>query len=1081
MYSLTHVFLYNWQHITNRLIPIDKTIQWQDARLPDWQAVLDALQFVLLPDDQRLTTSTTHALPNDQNFPQAVQQGIAYIALEFVDTENLNTTMTIGVCIEHRQPEEPTMCFLLIPESLDPEIFVPEGIPLNKQQLRQALRIIPEAKTFRKAADYRNGLLSALGGINQRFFSLFARGLAFTPICTTEEFVKTWLLDSRPLDVETLHQLGQPYAQLGETARGLERKLSALHSIVERQKQIRELRQQEGVYTVLTALLRLTLSERWLAEQERQIRRLTDQITQGRQDQEQSRAAQAAAEERLQQLDEQMRASPFMQRHDEIQREIRQVTSDASIIQSRWLTLLHDLRHQSTVYRPILSYRGVPIDGEDFFFLAHEERASLQGFLQAIATLSEEKPPDKSFFAKIDEAIVALDSALERALEWQYRLRHKREDLRTEGQALHQQYALLQQGGRGYPDKVERLCQHLTHRFGERPPLLCEVLDVREERWQHVVEALLDHRRFTVLVQTDYFARAQRVLHEMATKEGLTMLGVLHVVDTLRKSRPPLEGSLALQVEPLFPSLRPVVDMLLGEIIACESQDQLFRHRQAVTPDGVYYAATTLMQLPPASAIPWFIGQRAVKARIQACDNRLLELKSQLTTLSQHLGMINAHVMRLRHVRDLGNLRLRLDAPLDERPLRERITELVARQKGQETGEVAEIHTEFEHLRQTIAKEQQVAQTLTGHLATWEAKKERLQADIQETRRVIQEYNEQANEARARYPSAVAAAMELLPDYLPEEGKAAAPYISAESVRNLERTVRGYEIKRMHAIQQLIGEATDYNTRYHFVGRVDDADEARYAHEEHHLMEHVLPLYKDQVAAARQQAMDALRDYYLDPLRERFLTIKQQMERFNEALARLDPAGKRYRFGFAPNDNLTSWYHLIADSHVLNSVSVISHPLYQEHRSLFDQLYIWLTQQPQSEEERQEQARLLDYRSYFRYDVEVHHEGMATKHIGDTGKQSLADDSMVPYYLTIAATFAQLYHLNERTNRSMLRLVVFDRAFVGLDHESIATAQSIFDRLGLQLIIPPESILPLQQAQVDRYTPHRAIDPPPAL
>jgi uncharacterized protein YPO0396 len=222
--------------------------------------------------------------------------------------------------------------------------------------------------------------------------------------------------------------------------------------------------------------------------------------------------------------------------------------------------------------------------------------------------------------------------------------------------------------------------------------------------------------------------------------------------------------------------------------------------------------------------------------------------------------------------------------------------------------------------------------------------------------------------------------------------------------------------------------------------------------------------------------MDALRDVILEPVRERFLTVKQQMERFNEALARLEPRGKRYRFQFTPDAELQPWLELIAGSHVLNGVTVVQHPFYQEHKLLFDQFYELLTRQPQSEEQQTEQARLLDYRSYFCYQVELQREGMMTKtadHAGEQGKLGIQDALVIPYYLTIAATFAQLYHLSERSNRPMLRLVVFDKAFVGLDQEHVATTQSIFDRLGLQLISPPESILPLLQAQVGKDTPHR--------
>ncbi|NJN68377.1 MAG: hypothetical protein HC884_17520 [Chloroflexaceae bacterium] len=69
-----------------------------------------------------------------------------------------------------------------------------------------------------------------------------------------------------------------------------------------------------------------------------------------------------------------------------------------------------------------------------------------------------------------------------------------------------------------------------------------------------------------------------------------------------------------------------------------------------------------------------------------------------------------------------------------------------------------------------------------------------------------------------------------------------------------------------------------------------------------------------------------------------------------------------------------------------------------------------------------------------------------------------ADDAL-PFYLTIAAAFAQLYRVSEHRGRPTIRLVVFSDAFSHLDHQGMRVILETFERLGLQIItaapVPP--------------------------
>jgi hypothetical protein len=54
--------------------------------------------------------------------------------------------------------------------------------------------------------------------------------------------------------------------------------------------------------------------------------------------------------------------------------------------------------------------------------------------------------------------------------------------------------------------------------------------------------------------------------------------------------------------------------------------------------------------------------------------------------------------------------------------------------------------------------------------------------------------------------------------------------------------------------------------------------------------------------------------------------------------------------------------------------------------------------------------------------------------------------------VTIAASFAQLYHINERHQRPTIRLVAFDEAFSKMDQDRIGATLELLQSFGLQII-----------------------------
>lgn len=1073
MVALTRIFLYNWHQFRFEILDVEQTGQVNGIRIDTWASLLDAVKLVLIADrsdpNGRNSDHIQHNEPsnyaNDDEADElsaSPSSDVSYIVLEWTNTDDHQDQFMVGVCHEHTGYTESSNLFFIIPGKLETEWFVTDGHPLNRQYLRQTLRTIPDASSYRKPADYRSALLNRLGGINARLFDMLQRSASFQPLCDVRNFVMQWLLEVRPLDVETLQRLAAPYTRLSTGAREVEEKLMGLRAIVQRQSECINVRDHHAQYMVLIVLLRQKAARQQVTNLEAQVQQLAQQIEQAQTDKEAARTTRVESQAHLQQVEEQLRQSSFTRRSEQIERDIKELSSEASIIQSRWLTLLHDFKQLESAMRPLFA-RGQK-DGSvhephtGALILTCDERLRVLHFLDGCAALTAERPPDRSFASLVDDAIAVCDAALPRVRAIVCQMTSHLDDLREQGRLLHINGEHMRQGKRTYPANVERVCTLLTHVIGERPPLLCEVIEVPDQRWQDAVEALLGEHRFTILVQSAYFDVAIKVLDQVRLNENIYGIHILNVAGTLRKVAPSPPGSLVDQVHPLFPSLRPLLDIFLGDIIACHSFDDVFRHRCAVTPDVIVYRDSAVRILSPETYRPWFIGDHALKLQWEANEEQLRHVKDQIENLSRFVQAATAYETGLQRVRQLAVLRQRLESPLDERPLRDQIADLIARQKGLDTGDVDALRQEIERLREVIEQSLDTEYRLTTTSATWKADKHRYEHDLREARKYLRECTEQAVEARATYAPHVAAAEQELTHYLPDAEHTYDQRVYHESIRNLERTARMFDARLGRELQQLTRDAIVYNMRYNFMAQTDNPDEHRYADEAQRLIDDELPLYKDQIDLARRGAMDVLRDYVLLPLQERVMMVEQQLEQFNEALALVDIHNKRYRLWYRPDDELIAYYNLISQSQQLVGKPMLESDLYLSYKSLCDQLYAILTSTPRSEDHRLEQERLLDYRSYFAYSVEFVHNGTMNTQPDTPPSRVKHADVCLALYVIIAASFVQLYQGGDRHKRSTIRLVLFQESFASLDRESSIAIRAMYETFGLQVLSLPESI-----------------------
>ena len=247
-----------------------------------------------------------------------------------------------------------------------------------------------------------------------------------------------------------------------------------------------------------------------------------------------------------------------------------------------------------------------------------------------------------------------------------------------------------------------------------------------------------------------------------------------------------------------------------------------------------------------------------------------------------------------------------------------------------------------------------------------------------------------------------------------------------------------------------------YSLHYDF-GYDSQEDAGRYTTERQRYVESELPEYEARVARQRGLAEQELVENFIHRLREQIEDARSQLDHLNTTLSKLRFGGERYEFITTPAPDLRRVYDMVMDSRAVLGASLFDSDFRRAHQEGWDLLFERLT--IGADDERvEEQRRLQDYRNYLAYDIRIHYpNGDRALHSQISAKKS-GGETTTPFYVAMAASFAQAYRLNQARPSDTIRLALFDEAFGKMDTARTASALKFMVDTGLQVLLatPPD-------------------------
>jgi uncharacterized protein YPO0396 len=1064
MKQLTRIRLINWHLFENTTITCQGTTYFIGINGVGKSTILDAIQFALIGGQR------------DVKFNQAAMAGSQRTLTSYVRGElgtegqrYLRDDATAVVALEFRNPDEsyfvhgavvdayqdgrsPDVAYFIVNDApLDDAWFFREpGQLFDSRAFRRHLEHFPlptpgaRAQLFTRLEDYRSHLLNRLGQLKESFGAKIVKGLAFSPLTNIRDFVHTYLLDENLVDVDMLREQLETLRHFESLALDIRQRIQTLSQIEELDQ---ERRTQRRLHLINGYISRHARSDAHLAELKRYRQELD------RKQVELSRCE-------LQRDDLAGHLDHARQAHFEARMRLE---TDATAARQKTLEAdIAQLESEFAGLRQEESRLGHILSGE----LADAGR------LQAFLIEDGLAPPAslQTFLAQEDPALVTRHVSLLKAdlqaLGNEYAAQAALVDnqaggLRQEAEALQREIQQLRTGDRAasyeaaapQSSRLRRLLRAELNLAADQVLPLYEVLEVPDETWQDAVEGILGRSRFDLLVPPDRYDEAMRLYRRRRLQDDLHGVGLPDTERILDHASPPRPDSLAAEVRTHHPAARALVDLLLGSYVKCDSLEGLREHRTAITRECFVRRNYTSSHLNPYHYRRWFIGARATPRQIEGREERLDAIRAELshlqerhTALRQRLALTRDKVVRyveLEH--DLPPL-----ARLPE--LETRLRDLCGELGALNTQSIQALQAEVEARQAETIRLQEEMNVLGEKIG---GLKNRLQTLADEIMPGLESQADQAlGEARDFL------LLEDAADMLEEAQKEYQRRCQRQPVETVRDNAARYESDYQNAETRVRDKLRDakhsYSLTYEF-GYDDEEDAARYLEERDRYVQSELPEYEARIAEQRALAEQELVENFIHRLREQIEDARQQLAFLNTTLMELRFGGERFEFISRPEPSLRQVYDMIMDSQAILGESLFESDFRQRHQQGWDLLFERLT--AASEEDLVPELRQLqDYRNYLQYDIRIHYPNNDRALLSQINAKKSGGETTTPFYVAMAASFAQAYRLNQPRPSDTIRLALFDEAFGKMDTARTASALQFMvdNQLQVLLATPPD-------------------------
>ena len=1035
---LTRIQLVNWHYFQNERISVHGSTLISGENTAGKSTVLDAMQLVLTTNTRRFNMAANEK--GNRNLRGYVRCKVgnigetylrknvvpANVALEFYEEKN-DKYFVLGVHMTSFDEESPVITKWYLEEcKLENLSFFVEKRPALAEEFKvdgKPVRFIEQNYAARDKFKRR------LGNLDDKFFDMIPKSLAFKPMDNVKEFINKFVLSESKIDVASLRESIETLTELEHLLERSKKQYKALDSILATYERVEEQELALQMYEVLLLLAESEQVKQEFEELEKELR-VKNQALQSNQEQLE------AVQKKVQTLDEQIiglnvaiQSNSSNKMLEDVKRRVVQLEEEIAVQESEEKKLNEQLAKlkqyclgvQETSYKLLSNVELTQLSSDT-------EVAQKNKIIEKIELFQ------KNQLEEIRTVCARQQVELE---EWNQNIALLQERLQE-----------LEKQNLTYPTDTIVLKKAIEQEFLVRGIqtnvyILAELLEITEEAWVNAVEGYLNTQKFYLLVEPQYYDIAVEVYERQH--------GKLHTTGIINTKKLPLTytadtTSLAYVVQSENRYAKAYVDYVMGQVIRCNTVKELEQYSVSITAQCMLYHGFVVRQMNPKSYKDPYIGRHAYRTQIVNVRKQLEKMHESRISLRDKQKLFQ-NVLECEKQFDFTLLKLYLYAPTKRADCTKRLEqEQLELKKALSDPSLMQLQFELQEKEKEKADVLQEEKLLHKELA-------RLSNKIDFIKQLSAEKESRFSQSKL-----------MLEKKQDADGRA-----YAEAVAEYEKSRKTKQVKKVTEqyvpIQEQLKEEKGrlfdklkelqyrYNTDFteDFKIGLDGMAEYRMAMQKLKAVEMIR--HEEKLRLVKEDCEQIFRSDFLSKMKELIGNAKTEFRNLNKALDHIYYGDDSYHFKLTFDKKKESLYRMITSENNQQGINLWTAAFEEEYKEEMAELFGKLMTKDDNGQNVIEEY--TDYRSYLDYDIEIRKKDGSVQHFSDIYAEKSGSETQVPYYVAIAASFYQLYRYG-----NSVRIMLLDEAFDKMDDERISSMLDFFKGLDLQVIMatPPAKI-----------------------